>query len=148
MPLFIGIVAFGIGGVSRGFVKLTLAPAIRRVVHPALRDAALRLRTKIAEAAPVLTGKLRQQLLRSSVKLLDHFGVGRVTFEQILPDGHVDETFLQKLFSLEYGSAERGIAPLGFFRRTVDEHRDQEVQRISEEMARDFEHEWAKVFNR
>ena len=138
-----GIIDISIVGdkaLERALRRLPTPASQRKAVRPALRASVKRVRPKIAAAAPVLTGDMREKLAKAKIRSVGKRG--EFKFATLQPDDKDDAIALR---ANEYGSAKRGIPPRGFIRRTVDVNKQAEVKLIGRDIGTGIEKEWARL---
>lgn len=127
----------------RKFARLD-AKLQKKYARKAIRASAKRMQPKVIDAIPtktrVKTGPLKAVLRAQPIRSGRMKGGIRIGF--LYPPLQKDARALN---AIEYGSAKRGIAPVGMFRKTVDANAAQEHAKIGREIGRDMEREARRV---
>lgn len=121
--------------------------AQKRVVRKAMRNTAKRMRSIILPRVPVLTGRLRREIARSSIRAIRR-SRNRLGATVALPTreamGIPPNSKWYYPAILEYGSPKTGLKPIRYFREAVDTAWPTERKMLSEELRTGIGLEWAK----
>lgn len=123
----IDITMVGDKQLSRAFRTLKLVAA-KKIVRPALRQTAKNMVPLLSTAAPVKTGRLKQEMARAKIRSASsaprkiiRIGVIMPTRAELgIPLDTGGRRFGYYPIILEYGVASRGIPPMRWIRDTTD----------------------------
>lgn len=127
---------------ERALAKLPPLSQVR-AVKPAIRKSAKRMRPKVAAATPVNTGRLKQEMETAPIRGTTKKGLIRIGMVQPL-----EAREAIKLNVLEYGSAQRGLAPTRFVRNTVDKNASAEHRQMGKDIGHEIVKQWGKLNRR
>lgn len=123
-----------------------LLPAVsqKKVIRPALREAAKEIRGPVADALPRVTGintdPIRAYLRTAPVRSASKGSV--IRFGTTPPD---NADMAIAIRAIEYGSQSRGIQATRFQRETANREKPALVARIGKKIGAGIEKEWARL---
>lgn len=141
----VDISILGDAELQAGLRRLPVA-AQKKVVRRAMRNTAKRMRAAILPNVPVLTGRLRKEIARSSIRAIRR-SRNKLGATVALPTreamGIKPDSKWYYPAILEYGSPKTGLKPIRYFRESVDASWPEERKILSEELRSGIESEWA-----
>jgi len=118
----------------------------RKVIRKAMRNTAKRMRSAIVPRVPVLTGRLRKEIKRSSIRAIRRSRT-KLGATVALPTreamGIPANSKWYYPAILEYGSPKTGLKPIRYFREAVDTSWPAERRILFSEVKTGIESAWA-----